>query len=378
MTPRLTIGSVTLPGNLLLAPIAGYCDLAFRLVVRDCTTHDPHAGPDDLFAGYRGVAMTSTDLLCPQALLSENEKSLWLAATDPADQPMCMQLYGADADVLADAARWAEDHGAAVIDINMGCPVDKVTKKNGGSMLLCDPASTLQLARKVVDAVKLPVTAKIRLGWDDSRLITETLPPALADVGIRMVTVHGRTTEQKFRGDARLDTGGLDCIKRVVDVMADMHPDVPVIGNGDVKSVEHARRMFDVTGCAGIMIGRGALGQPWLFRDICHELATGQAAPPLSRAQRVQLIIRHFENLRRYRGDRIAVNTIRQRMSWYSAHLQPWPGLRQAARAIQTPEAFDELMRQLPADSAPTKHAQSPDADPGSRPDTPRRPTVAA
>ncbi|MBI1336938.1 MAG: tRNA dihydrouridine synthase DusB [Phycisphaera sp.] len=328
----LRIGNVTLKTNLLLAPIAGYCDLAFRLVVRSV----PEALP-----GVGSVGLACTDLLCPQAVLSENEKSLWLAATCPEDQPICMQLYGADALIMAEAARWAEAHGATTIDINMGCPVDKVTKKNGGSKLLCDPRLALDIAQSVVRAVNLPVTAKIRLGWDDGSFITDTLPGALADVGISAVTVHGRTTEQKFRGSVRL--GG---IARVVQSMNRHHPGVPVIGNGDVKSPMDAKRMIDVTGCAGVMIGRGALGQPWIFRDCAAYLATGQLPPPLSREEKARCVLAHFENLLRLRDERIALNTIRTRMSWYSAHLQPWSGLRHRVQSIKTAAEFRDFMHE--------------------------------
>ncbi len=353
----LRIGGVTLRSNLLLAPIAGYCDLAFRLVVRACdmqlddaTGNGAAVGAgvgNDMYGGFRGVGLTCTDLLCPQALLSENDKSLWLAATSPEDQPICMQLYGADADILAEAARWAEAHGATTIDINMGCPVDKVTKKNGGSMLLCDPANTLRLAKKIVDAVDVPVTAKIRLGWDDTQLITDTLPAQLVDQGICMVTVHGRTTEQKFRGHARLTPthpSGLDAISVVVESVKRHHPTIPVIGNGDVKTPEDAARMIDVTGCDGVMIGRGALGKPWLFRETAHYLATGEKLPPMSRADRARLVVQHFDLLHQYRNERVALNLIRQRMSWYSAGLQPWQGLRHDVRSITSAEEFHDFM----------------------------------
>ncbi|MGC8625346.1 MAG: tRNA-dihydrouridine synthase, partial [Phycisphaerae bacterium] len=150
--PPLRIGNVNLRGNLLLAPVAGYCDVSFRLVARSCG----------------GVALACTDLLCPEGVLRENKRSMELAATSPEDSPLCMQLYGADPGRLCAAAKWAEDHGANIIDINMGCPVDKITKRDGGSALLCDVARTLNLAQRVVQAVRtVPVTAKLRLGWDD-------------------------------------------------------------------------------------------------------------------------------------------------------------------------------------------------------------------
>lgn len=327
----LTIGSFIPSTPLLLAPIAGYCDLAFRLVVRGITGPTPE---------HRGVGLACTDLLCPQAILRETDKTLWLAATCKDDEPLCMQLYGRDPHIMAEAARWAEQQGAVTIDINMGCPVDKVTKKNGGSKLLTEPCVALDVARAIINAVNVPVTAKIRLGWDDASFITKTLPVALADVGIAAVTVHGRTTEQKFRGSVQLHG-----IAEVVESVKNRFPGVAVIGNGDVQCGEDAKRMMDATGCDGVMIGRGALGQPWIFRDAAHFLATGEHLPPLPRAERARIVLNHFETLLRLRGDeRMACNMIRTRMSWYSKHLQPWPGLRRDVQPIQSAAHFREFM----------------------------------
>lgn len=323
-----SIGNVQLASNLLLAPIAGYCDLAFRLVVRSVGGH----------AGHPAVGLACTDLLCPQAILSENDKSLWLAATNAADTPVCMQLYGRHPDVMADAGRWAEAHGASTIDVNMGCPVDKVTKKNGGSKLLTEPCLAIDIIDALVKAVSVPVTAKIRLGWDDDCLVTQTLPPRLADAGVAAVTVHGRTTAMKFRGTCRLDG-----IAQVVDAVKRRHPDVKVIGNGDVKTPQDAKQMLDVTGCDGVMIGRGALGQPWLFRDTAYRLATGLDAPPYPRLARAQLVLDHFENLVAMREERIALATIKRRISWYSAHLQPWPGLKRDVQPIASAAEFRDF-----------------------------------
>lgn len=323
----MRIGNVELENPLLLAPIARYCDLAFRLVVRSIT------GPSG------GVGLACTDLLCPQAVLSENEKSMWLSATCPEDQPVCMQLYGRHPDVMADAARWAVEHGATTIDINMGCPVDKVTKKNGGSMLLCEPNVAVGVAKAIVDAVDIPVTAKIRLGWDDRSIITGSIPIALADVGIAAVTVHGRTTEQKFRGAVRL--GG---IAEVVESMGRHHPHVPVIGNGDVKTPQDARAMIDTTGCAAVMIGRGALGQPWIFRDTAHYLKTGTLPEPVPRVDRARIVLDHFERMAKLRHENYALSKIRQRISWYSVHLQPWPHLRRNVHDMKCAQAFRDFM----------------------------------
>lgn len=331
--PKLSIGPIRLDTNLLLAPIAGYCDLAFRLIVRRISCPIPGG------AGRAGVGLACTDLLCPQALLKGNPKSIWLAATNPQDRPLCMQLYGVDPAILVRAAVWAVEHGASIVDLNMGCPVDKVTKKNGGSKLLCDLASTVSLARQVVNAVDVPVTAKIRLGWDDQTIVAPDLAPALADVGVAAITVHGRTAQQKFRGRCRTDG-----IARVVEAMGRRHPGVPVVGNGDVKSPHDAKQMINATGCQGVMIGRGALGQPWIFRDTAYFLATGLLPRPLGQIEKAGIVLAHFQIASRLRGESQALHMIRQRISWYSAQLQPWPGLRRQVREICCGAQFQDLM----------------------------------
>src|SRR5882724_5365926 len=239
----LQIGPLRLATNLLLAPIAGYCDVSFRLVARFCG----------------GVGLACTDLLCPEGVLRENKRSMELAATCPEDSPLCMQLYGADVERLCEAARWAEDRGAHVIDINMGCPVDKVTKRDGGSKLLCDPDNTLRMVERVLKVLRrVPLTAKLRLGWDDSCIVAPKLAARLEDAGVAMVTIHGRTTEMRFSGEARLDG--------IAEVVAAVKR-IPVIGNGDIRTPQDCRRMIAYTRCAGVMIGRGALAAPWVFRD---------------------------------------------------------------------------------------------------------------
>src|SRR5688500_6560082 len=186
----LQIGPLRLATNLLLAPIAGYCDVSFRLVARSCG----------------GVGLACTDLLSPEGVLRENRHSMNLAATCPADSPLCMQLYGGDVEKLCDAARWAEDRGAHVIDINMGCPVDKITKRDGGSKLLCDPDNTVRMVERVIKVLRhTPLTAKLRLGWDDTCIVAPSLARRLENAGVAMITIHGRTTEMKFTGQARLD-----------------------------------------------------------------------------------------------------------------------------------------------------------------------------
>ncbi|MCC5829515.1 MAG: tRNA dihydrouridine synthase DusB [Phycisphaeraceae bacterium] len=334
------IGSVQLASPVLLAPIAGYCDLAFRLVARGVTGMQPPGfdPPAGVSPHQFGLGLACTDLLCPHAILRENEKSLWLAATSPDDQPLCMQLYGRHPDVMAEAAQWAEAHGATTIDINMGCPVDKVTKKNGGSKLLCEPDVALRVVRAVVAAVKVPVTVKIRLGWDEDTWVTRTLPPRLADCGIGAITVHGRTARQMFSGKVNHEG-----IAQVVEALAH-HPHLTVFGNGDIQSPDDALTMIQRTGCHGVMIGRAALGQPWLLRDTACLLLTGRRHQPLGRADRARLVLKHLDLLNHYRGPRVALNTIRQRIARYSPHLQPWPNLRRTARELTNLSALREML----------------------------------
>src|SRR5688572_25971305 len=230
--PRpLQINNVRLATNLLLAPIAGYCDVSFRLVARSCG----------------GVGLACTDLLCPEGVLRETRRSMELAATCPEDSPLCMQLYGGDVERLCEAARWAEDRGADVIDINMGCPVDKITKRDGGSKLLCNPDNTLRMVERVKSTLRpTPLTAKLRLGWDDGGLVAPYRAARLEEAGVALVPLDRRTAEVMCSGDGRLDGIGevVGAVKKI-----------PVIGNGDTRTPQDAKRMIDYTGCAGVMIG---------------------------------------------------------------------------------------------------------------------------
>jgi tRNA-dihydrouridine synthase B len=320
MSPLLLIGKVRLPTNLLLAPIAGYCDLAFRLVARSCG----------------GVGLVCTDLLSPDGVLRENKRSMELAATCPEDWPMAMQLYGGDVDKLCDAARWAEDRGADVIDINMGCPVDKVTKRDGGSKLLCDVDKTLRMVERIAGVLRhVPLTAKMRLGWDDGSIVAPRLARQLEQAGVQLVTIHGRTTEMRFSGEARL--------QGIAEVVAAVKR-IPVIGNGDIRTPQDAKRMMEVTGCAGVMIGRGALSTPWLFRDTWSYLTSGVIPPAPSIEQKCQLMRDHFWNIVRFRSERSAVIEFRKRVSWYAKQMHPCKCLADPMRSIGSGADFEAVV----------------------------------
>ncbi|HVS71721.1 MAG TPA: tRNA dihydrouridine synthase DusB [Phycisphaerae bacterium] len=320
MLPPLHIGSLPLATNLLLAPIAGYCDVSFRLVAR----------------AFGGVGLACTDLLCPEGVLRENKRSMELAATCPEDSPLSMQLYGGNVDRLCEAAMWAEDRGAHVIDINMGCPVDKITKKDGGSKLLCDPDHTLRMVEKVKSCLRrVPLTCKLRLGWNDQSIVAPYLAARLEEQGVSLITIHGRTTEMKFTGSARLDG--------IAQVVAAVKK-IPVIGNGDIKSPHDAARMIAVTKCAGVMIGRGALVRPWIFRDTHALLTTGQIPAEPSIAEKCAMIRHHFYNLCRFRNERIAVLEFRKRISWYAKTMNPCRPLKDPMREISSPADFENVL----------------------------------
>lgn len=321
--PALMVGHVPLSTNLLLAPIAGYCDLAFRLTARSCG----------------GIGLACTDLLNPEGVLRETRRSMVLASTNDDDRPLTMQLYGADPDRLAEAGRWAEDRGATIVDLNMGCPVDKITKRDGGSKLLCDPDRTLRIVEGIKKGLRtVPLTCKLRLGWDDSCIVAPRLARQLEDIGVAMITIHGRTTEMKFSGQARLDG--------IAEVVAAVKH-IPVIGNGDVRSIDDAVRMFAHTRCAGIMIGRGALSRPWIFNEIWTYLTTGHRLPEPAITFKTALLRKHFGLLMAERGERVAVLEFRKRISWYAKFMHPCDRLSQPMRLMNSADEFYRLVNEF-------------------------------
>lgn len=298
----LQIGSVKLASNMMLAPMAGYCDLAWRLTCRS----------------YGGVGLACTDLLSPHGLLRGTQQSLDLAATNDQDKPVGMQLYGSDPKLMAEGALWAADHGATIVDINMGCPVDKVVKKDGGSKLMCDIGQAVGIAEAVRKALpeSIPLTTKMRIGWDEQAVgesCASVLACKLIDVGAAAITVHGRTTEMRFKGQCRHDE-----IKNVVDAVREhTGGTIPVIGNGDVNSAKDAVSMIETTGCAGVMIGRGSLARPWIFRDSWDLQTKGETLDQPSNEEIAEMIRGYFTMMCEFRKEAYALHKIRSRISWF-------------------------------------------------------------
>src|SRR5262245_8788950 len=237
----MRIGSLELSSNLFLSPLAGYTNLPFRLTLRE----------------VGGLDLATTDLVNARSLLEKNPKAFKLIESCPADRPLAVQLFGSVPEEMRDAAQFLESGGVSAVDINMGCPVRKVCRVGGGSAMMTEADKTARLVKGMVDAVKMPVTAKMRLGWDDQNITAPDLARTLEEVGVAAIFIHGRTREQGFGG-----TVNLAGIRSVVQAVKN----IPVIGNGDIITPDAARKMFDETGCAGVSIGRGAFYDPWIFR----------------------------------------------------------------------------------------------------------------
>lgn len=292
------LGSLSLKSNLFLSPLAGYTNLPFRLALRE----------------IGGLDLATTDLVNARSLLEKNPKAFKLIETCPADRPLAVQLFGSVPEEMRDAAVYLESIGISSVDINMGCPVRKVCRVGGGSAMMTEMDKTAALVKGMVDAVKIPVTAKMRLGWDDNNITAPDLARALEDVGVAAIFIHGRTREQGFSGTINL--AGIRSVAQAV-----RH--IPVVGNGDVTTSEAARKMFDETGCAGVSIGRGAFYNPWIFLHTQHYLKTGELLPEPAFAERIRVMCRHLDLMVEVFGEEHGCRMFRKVAPWYSKRFGP-------------------------------------------------------
>ncbi|MBI5689907.1 MAG: tRNA dihydrouridine synthase DusB [Verrucomicrobia bacterium] len=312
----MRLGPYELPSNLFLSPLAGYTNLPMRLTLRE----------------LGGLAWATTDLVNARSLLERNRTALKLIASAPQDRPFAIQLFGSVPEEMRDAAVRCQELGADSVDINMGCPVRKVVRIGGGSAMMTELDRTAALVRGMVAAVKIPVTAKMRLGWDDENLTAPDLARVLEDAGVAAVFVHGRTRAQGFSG-----TVNLAGIRAVVDAVRR----IPVIGNGDVTTPEAARHMLQETGCAGVSIGRGAFYDPWIFRRTAHLLRTGELLPEPDLAERLRVMRRHFERYLEFYGEEHGVRLFRRVAPWYARRFGPAKPFKRAILTIRTRADFD-------------------------------------
>ncbi len=315
----MRIGSLNLGSNLFLSPLAGYTNLPFRLVVRE----------------IGGLDWTTTDLVNARSLLERNPRALQLVATHPADRPMGIQLFGAVPEEMRDAAVLCQELGAQAVDINMGCPVKKVVRIGGGSAMMTELEKTAALVRGMVAAVKIPVTAKMRLGWDEENLTAPDLARVLEDAGVAAIFVHGRTRAQGFSGTVKLAG-----IRAVVEAVQK----IPVIGNGDVTTPEAAKHMIEETGCAGVSVGRGAFYDPWIFRRTAHYLRTGELQPEPGFTERVAVMRRHFERYVEFYGEPQGAKLFRKVAPWYARRFGPAKPFKQRILTITSRADFEAVL----------------------------------
>lgn len=318
--PAVRVGSRVMPSRYFLAPLAGYTHLAFRRVLRS----------------LGGLGLATTDLVQATHLLAGSRKSKQLIETSPDDKPLSVQIFSGIREEIVNAARWLEDHGYEGVDINMGCPMAKVNGRGGGARLMCDADGASQTVREVVEAVSIPVTVKMRLGWDRDNITSPELARRFELEGAAAITIHGRTRSQGFHGGVNLDA-----IAATVDAV----DSIPVVGNGDVRTVEDAENMFQHTGCAAIAIGRGAMLDPWLFQKLkCRE--TGEEFLKPTPDDQVAFLIRHFELMSEQHGG-YACTLFRKFAAWYGVRLGIPDDLEARLRQFDTPAQFYSLTRSI-------------------------------
>jgi nifR3 family TIM-barrel protein len=315
----MRIGNTETASNLFLSPLAGYTNLPMRLTLRE----------------LGGLGWATTDLVNARSLIERNPTALKLVESCEEDRPFSIQLFGSVPEEMRDAAVMCQEMGAQGVDINMGCPVKKVTKIGGGSAMMTELGKTADLVRMMIGSLRIPVTAKMRLGWDSDNITAPDLSRALEDAGVAAIFVHGRTRAQGFSGSVNLAG-----IRAVVESVRS----VPVVGNGDITTPEGARHMIRETGCAGVSIGRGAFYDPWIFKRTDHFLRTGELLPEPDFAERIRVLRLHFDRYCSFYGEAMGSRLFRKVAPWYAKRFGPAKPFKQRILTIESKADFEAAL----------------------------------
>ena len=318
----ISFGSMAISYPLFLSPLAGYTNLPFRRVIREY---------------WGSIGLCTTDLVNARSLIEKNRKALKLIETSAEDQPLAVQLFGSVVTEMVQAARYLESVGVTSIDINMGCPVKKVCQVGGGSAMMTQHERTADLVHQMVSAVSIPVTCKMRLGWDDANITAPELSAALEQAGAAAIFVHGRTRQQGF--DGLVNLAGIRAVVRAVKK-------IPVIGNGDITTPETALEMLTATGCSGLSVGRGAFYNPWIFVHIKHYLETGSLLSEPTFEERCTVMIRHFELMVEVFGEEMGAVMYRKVGPWYAKRLGPASFFNKRIVHVTSTKVFLDLLSQ--------------------------------